>query len=78
MAAKKKKAKAKRKAPAKRKAKATRKTKAKRAPKKRAASGDKFSALTAAHARAVASGEHHFAQLLKRELTKGGKRKGRR
>lgn len=66
MAAKKKKAK--RKAPAKRKAK----TKTKRAP-----SSDRFSQLTAAHARAVSAGEHHFAQLLKRELTKGSKRKRR-
>lgn len=74
MAAKKKK-KAKRKAPAKRKAtrkKARAKTKTKRAP-----GGDRFSSLTAAHARAVSQGEHHFAALLKRELTKGSKRKRR-
>jgi hypothetical protein len=73
MAAKKKKAK--RKAPAKRKA--ARKTKAKRSTK-RAPSGDRFSQLTAAHAKAVAAGEHHFAKLIKRELTKGGRRKTRR
>ena len=71
MAAKKKKAKAKRKAPAKKA-----KRKAKRKPTKRA-KGDRFSQLTAAHAKAVASGEHHFAALIKRELTKGGKRKKR-
>lgn len=67
MAAKKKKARRKA-APAKKKAKK------RKAPKLK---GDRFSQLTAAHARAVASGEHHFAQLIKRELTKGGKRKKR-
>jgi len=37
--------------------------------------GDRFAQLTAAHARAVAAGEHHFANILKREITKGGKKR---
>jgi hypothetical protein len=62
-----------RKAPKKSKKKAAkRKAPAKRKAKKRP-SGDRFSQLTAAHAKAVAAGEHHFASLLKREITKGGK-----
>lgn len=76
MAAKKKKARRKA-APAKKakKRKASKRKASKRkAPKAR---GDRFSQLTAAHARAVATGEHHFAQLIKRELTKGGRRKKR-
>lgn len=75
-----KKRKAKTKRPAKRpaKRKAAKKRPAKRKAKKKAGKrpGDRFSALTAAHAKAVAAGEHHFAQLIKRELTKG-KRKRR-
>jgi hypothetical protein len=70
---------------AKKKAKKAPKKSKKSAPRKKAAAprkkkpiGDRFAQLTAAHARAVAAGEHHFAAVLKREITKGGKAKRRK
>jgi hypothetical protein len=81
MAAKKKKKRAKR-APAKRSP--VKRRKAKRRAKRRAstkgakvARKDRFAELTAAHARAVERGEHHFASVLKRELTKGARARRR-
>ena len=68
---------------AKRKAPATKKRKAKRrkATKKRKAKRtgrDRFSQLTATHAKATATGDTTTAGLIKRELTKGKRRRARR
>lgn len=77
---------AKRRAPAKRKKaaprkkarkKARKKTRKKKARKKVASrrGRDRFSELTTAHAKAVASGDTTVAKLVKRELTKGRRRR---
>ncbi len=51
------------------------KRKKKSAARRAKKSGDRFAELTRSHTKALERGEHHFAQLIKKEILKGKRKR---